>query len=270
MARPLKKGLSYFPFDVGFYEDKKIRVLRSAHGVDGVELYLRLLCGVYRDNGYYLIWNDEEDFGLMSDDTGFSEEKVRIVIDYLLKRSMLVSKFFESVKVITSRSIQLRYFEAIKSTRMKSTQHTFIEKEICLLTEDDLSELNKLSLWLKVRNNPGFSENNPSFSENNSDYSKNNPCKEEKNKENDIKENGSERNDQAPLPFLSFQKVVITNAEHEDLFCKMGAKVLERYLTKIDMYVASKGKHYSSHYATLIKWWSEDGKPFDDGLSDIV
>ena len=52
MARPIKKGLSYFPFDVDIFEDDKLFDIQYEYGPAGEAVYLRLLCLVYR-NGYY-------------------------------------------------------------------------------------------------------------------------------------------------------------------------------------------------------------------------
>lgn len=38
MSRPQKKGLDYFPFDVDFFDDKKIKVLKGRYGADGVHI----------------------------------------------------------------------------------------------------------------------------------------------------------------------------------------------------------------------------------------
>ena len=43
MARPKKNGLSYFPLDVDFFEDPKIKILRARYGRDGIVFYIYLL-----------------------------------------------------------------------------------------------------------------------------------------------------------------------------------------------------------------------------------
>ena len=53
MARPVKKGLSYFPKDVDFYNDYKIMDLLEKYGPIGVTVYDVILTEIYR-NGYYL------------------------------------------------------------------------------------------------------------------------------------------------------------------------------------------------------------------------
>ena len=53
MARPLKKGLEYFPLDVRIFRDEKIRVLSYLAGPLGEIVYIRILTMIY-ENGYYL------------------------------------------------------------------------------------------------------------------------------------------------------------------------------------------------------------------------
>ncbi|WP_106828466.1 Lin1244/Lin1753 domain-containing protein [Parabacteroides pacaensis] len=43
MARPFKKGLDYFPFNVYFLENRKIQRLRKIYGNVGLVVYLAIL-----------------------------------------------------------------------------------------------------------------------------------------------------------------------------------------------------------------------------------
>ena len=53
MAKPLKKGLHYFPKDTDFYDDYKIIDLMSVYGPVGYTIYDYILTQVYNE-GYYL------------------------------------------------------------------------------------------------------------------------------------------------------------------------------------------------------------------------
>ncbi|MCD8068499.1 MAG: DUF4373 domain-containing protein, partial [Lachnospiraceae bacterium] len=117
MARPRKAGLDYFPFDVNFFSDKKIRILKSRYGADGIELYLYLICETYK-NGYY-IQMDEDYIDLIHDELHMSSEKVMQVMKFLLERSLLDSTLFQSDTIITSLGIQRRFQEAVKSRGSK-------------------------------------------------------------------------------------------------------------------------------------------------------
>ena len=43
MPRPQKEGLDYFPLDVTFFSDPKIKILKARYGVDGIAVYIYLL-----------------------------------------------------------------------------------------------------------------------------------------------------------------------------------------------------------------------------------
>ena len=68
MARQKRDGLLYFPFDTDFfYADTKIRALQARYGSDGLMFYIFLLTEIYRENGYYIVWNaDSEDSAMAS------------------------------------------------------------------------------------------------------------------------------------------------------------------------------------------------------------
>ena len=53
MARPFKKGLSYFPLDVKFFDDPKNPRINNGSGLSRIVVYLRILTLVYQE-GYYL------------------------------------------------------------------------------------------------------------------------------------------------------------------------------------------------------------------------
>ena len=50
MARPTKQGLGYFPFDVNFFKDIKLRKLIKYQGCKATPIYTLLLCNIY-ENG---------------------------------------------------------------------------------------------------------------------------------------------------------------------------------------------------------------------------
>ena len=151
MARPTKKGLDYFPFDVGFFEDIKIKRLKWGYGTDGICLYLYLLTQIYSE-GYYIVIKNEEDFYDDINDTLLIEEgKARQIIKYCSDRSMIVEIIpggigspkaqnvpVQRVKVLTAAGIQIRYAEAMKK-RKKSISE--LKGEYWLLTEKEEAEI---------------------------------------------------------------------------------------------------------------------------------
>lgn len=117
MSRPPKAGIDYFPLDVDFFTDKKIRILKARYGADGIAIYLYLLCEIYRA-GYYIRFDDDMLF-ILSNDLGMSPDKVKQVLKFLLERSLLDSTLFQSDTILTSAGIQKRFQLAVKERARK-------------------------------------------------------------------------------------------------------------------------------------------------------
>lgn len=176
MSRPKKENLDYFPFDVDFFSDKKIKILKAKFGADGIAVYLYILCEIYH-NGYFAEY--DEDFVLMlSDFFNFSESKTRQILAYLLNRSLLVSILVESVTVITARSVQRRYQEAKKWAK----RDIFVNERIWLLQKEETEP------FIKMHPVDSFSQKNKDISEKNDNKSEKNRAKESKVKESKVKE----------------------------------------------------------------------------------
>lgn len=118
LARPKKSGLSYFPLDVDFFEDPKIKILRARYGRDGIVFYIYLLCEIYRQ-GYYIQVDDDFEY-IISDDLKMDQIKAKQVLNFLLSRSLFDNTLFQSDKVLTSAGIQRRFQLAVKERARKN------------------------------------------------------------------------------------------------------------------------------------------------------
>lgn len=179
MARPIKKGLEYFPFDVGFFSDKKIKILKSRYGADGIVIYQYLLCEIYKENGYYLVVDEDFDY-IISDDLNMESNKVKQVLNFLLERSLFDNKLFQSDKVLTSAGIQKRYQEAVK---VRASKKPIVIEKYWLLNEEETAA------YVKVTHFEGKSEKNDNKSEKNNSLSSEKVHKEKKSKVKESKEN---------------------------------------------------------------------------------
>lgn len=133
MARPRKIGLDYFPFDTDFFEDNKIRILKARYKGDGVFMYIFLLTEIYRsDNGYYIQVDEDFEY-ILSDQLFMDINKVKQVLNFLLKRSLFNDKLFSSDKVLTSAGIQRRWQlakkEAARKTPIEVGRYWLLSKE---------------------------------------------------------------------------------------------------------------------------------------------
>lgn len=178
MARPRDPGLSYFPLDVDFFSDAKIRILKARFGPDGITLYVYLLCRIYR-HGYYMEWNEDTEY-ITADELNMSCEKVKQVLRFLLERSLFNNTLFQSDTILTGAGIQNRYQEAVEAKARKNP--IIVNKDYWLLSMAETKP------WLKVVDHKGCSENNTSYSGNNGDNSGNNDTKQNKTNQNKTNE----------------------------------------------------------------------------------
>lgn len=254
MARPMKKGLDYFPFDVDFFSDRKIKRLKARYGTDGIAVYVYLICELYR-SGYCIKYNDDLILDI-SDELNISENSTRQIIDFLLSRSLFDDKLAKSDKVLTAESVQRRYQEAKKGSKREIE----VEARYWLLKAEDTYS------FIKVCLNDGFSENNHSKSEKNHSFSENNTTKESKeNKSKSKYMKGEKEPDgfaRTPEPdkqvYGEHKNVFLTDEELEKLKNKISD--YQEYIETLSRYIASKGDPYKSHFATILNWYNRDLK----------
>lgn len=115
MARPIKHGLDYFPFDVDLFSDEKMVAISGEFGIKGEITTIKLLCAVYR-NGYFIEWTEMMKFKLLKELPGVSADLLEQIIRRLVKWEFFDKDLFDSASILTSKGIQRRY-QAI-STKM--------------------------------------------------------------------------------------------------------------------------------------------------------
>lgn len=111
MARPRKDGLDYFPVDVNILSDIKTKKLIRGYGTETITILIYLLSAIYRDNGYYLQYDDDLNF-IIADEFNFEENFVEKVILKMVEVDFFNKEMFEQHKILTSAGIQKRYLKA--------------------------------------------------------------------------------------------------------------------------------------------------------------
>lgn len=166
MARPLKQGLDYFPLDT--YWSDKVKFVRAEFGVAGIGILVSLWQKIYRDKGYYTIWDDDVALLFASEiNAGFSV--VSEVVRCCLKRGIFDSETFARHGVLTSAGIQRRYLASTKR------RETALKPEISLV---------KCAEIVSARINPVYVCNNPvNVCSNATNQNKSNQIKINKNKD---------------------------------------------------------------------------------------
>lgn len=113
MARPIKKGLDYFPVDTDIFENIQIRKLKNQYKSSGFLVYFAILCDIYKKEGYFLRIFEDYLYDL-SDRMGETEEEVQKIIDYCLQINLFDRQKYDLFHILTSKSIQERYILVVK------------------------------------------------------------------------------------------------------------------------------------------------------------
>ena len=112
-GRPIKQGIDYFPLDTGFFSDVKIRKIARACGPNAASVLICLLCNIYRNDGYYIVWDEDLPF-FIADEVGVSEGCVKEVLLKAVQVGFFDVEKHSAYGILTSSGIQKRFFEITK------------------------------------------------------------------------------------------------------------------------------------------------------------
>lgn len=108
-------GILYFPVEVNLPENIAMELVEARFGLKGVAVVLKLLCKIYKENGYYLPWNPEQR-ALFSNKVGrdISEEEMQGIVDILVEKGFFDRELYGKQGVLTSAEIQEAWLDATK------------------------------------------------------------------------------------------------------------------------------------------------------------
>lgn len=202
MARPTAKGVEYFPLNVNFINDLKVRKLLLSCGAEAIAVIIYLLSTIYKDEGYYVEIHEDE-IDLIALDVNVTPEFVLEVINKACEVRFFDVNLYENFNILTSKGIQERY--------LKITER---RKNSVVITQFSL--INVYNNSVNVNNNSINVDNNPV----NVYKSTQSKVKESKEKKSKVK---SLSNDSA-------KNVYLTETEKRDCINK---KIYELYLNGI-------------------------------------
>lgn len=244
MARPIKQGLDYYPLDVGFLQDVKIRRIMRACGIQSIPVLISLLANIYRNDGYFLRWSPDMSF-LIADELGVSEGAVTATVDKAVQVDFFNANMYECYGVLTSEGIQSRFFEAASRRREVRYDARFL-----------LINVNVYKNLVNVDNNPVNVDDNPQSK-----------VKESKVKES--KEEGEKRTSAAADEIMGYyssnihpvsslvekDKLIALVETHGDAFVH---KAIERAVVR--------NKRSLAYITGILNRWEANG--YDEGISE--
>ena len=244
MARPIKQGLDYYPLDVGFLQDVKIRRIMRACGIQSIPVLISLLANIYRNDGYFLRWSPDMSF-LIADELGVSEGAVTATVDKAVQVDFFNANMYECYGVLTSEGIQSRFFEAASRRREVRYDARFL-----------LINVNVYKNLVNVDNNPVNVDDNPQ-------------SKVKKSKVKESKEEGEERTSAAADEIMGYyssnihpvsspvekDKLIALVETHGDAFVH---KAIERAVVR--------NKRSLAYITGILNRWEANG--YDEGISE--
>lgn len=114
-----KIGLSYYSIDTDRYQDIKIKRLKKRFGGLGIAIYDYILCEIYRVKGCYVEWDENRVFDV-AEYFSLPEITVTEVVDYCCNVGLFDKVILDKERVITSRSIQIRFIDISKRAKRSS------------------------------------------------------------------------------------------------------------------------------------------------------
>ena len=123
-----KNGFSYYKAETDRFLDIKIKRLKKRYGCDGYAVYQYALNEIYRVEGCYIRWTEDQMFDC-SDYWTIDEVRVQEVIDYCAEIGLFDTLIWKNQGILTARSIQNRYLDICKVSKKK----IYIPMEIMLV-----------------------------------------------------------------------------------------------------------------------------------------
>lgn len=202
MARPTAKGVEYFPLNVNFINDLKVRKLLLSCGAESIAVLIYLLSTIYKDEGYFVEIHEDE-IDLIALDVNVTPQFVLEVINKACEVRFFDVNLYNNFNILTSKGIQERY--------LKITER---RKNSVVITQFNL--INVYNNSVNVNNNL-INVNNNSINVYDNEQSKGKERKEKKSKVKSLS------ND-------SVKNVYLTETEKRDYTNK---KIYELYLNGI-------------------------------------
>lgn len=238
MARPIKQGLDYFPLDVGFLRDLKVRRIIKACGLPSISILICLLSNIYKDKGYYLQWDSDQAF-LVADDIGTSEDAVMEVVKKALQVGFFDRRMWEEYKVLTSKGIQSRYFFIAGRNQKKSISY---DARFALIS------VNTRGNSINTRVNPVNTRGNP------------------QSKANESKVNESKAKGSQPAPVSDalenafIQLTGGTNLMQMQELSELADQYTERWVLDAIRITGERGFRKLSYAKGILKDWAANGR----------
>ena len=135
MARMQTNNALYFPLDVNFFNDVKIRRLDREYPNKGPLAYIYLISQVYSDKRGYCTALSESIIFDLSDKVHIGEVEAMNMIIRMIEIGLFDREVYNKLNILTSKAIQLRFQEIVRKKGRKTAVR--VEKQCWLIAEEE-------------------------------------------------------------------------------------------------------------------------------------
>ena len=234
MSRQQKDTVEYFPHDANASNGDTLTVLQSRFGNDGYAFWFKLLEKLGSTEGHYLDCRNSNRWQLLLAKIGVNEITGVEIMNLLIEMNALDKELWGQ-KVIWCQNFVNNLTGVYRNRRRKIPQKPIITDNKAISTDNNS---------ISTDSNSPSSPHTP--------YYPKSKVKETKGK--DIKENPQIIKGK----YGEFNNVLLTDKEYQKLIERFGNQQTKDLIEKLSAYLASKGKRYKSHYATILNWQRRD------------
>ena len=272
MARPSKQGLDYFPFDVDLLDNEALDFLRERYGAIINDIYIALLCFLYKKKGYYIPYETETD---KQDCIWYIYKKIRggkypakkesipEMIEACVAQGLFSGDHYP--KIITSERAQATFYSCTVERR-----DVEVDPKKWILDDETMGRLSKKhSYYLSLHSN-SYSTEKQSYSDEKRSKSTEKPLNKSKvNKKEIYKENPEESDEiREPSPLIA----------KESDFSESAGKNRKRFipptLEEVQAYAKERGREDLAEdffdYFKTGNWYDSEGKPVKNWKQKFV
>jgi len=238
MARPIKKGLDYFPMDCD--SDDKIYELEAQLGGEGCWRLIKIWKEIYKWEGYYANWGEKQ-VEAFAKKHRYRVGNINNLVEFCLNIDLFSRKRYEQYHILTSKGTQLRYLNIAKIRPSLTVIKEYLLECTCRFIKEENIKLN--------------------FTPINSELITQSKVKESKVKEsnkNEINKCVKEKIKPVKKDYSSgeYNPIWLTEKEYQKLVDRFGKEDTDDKIDEFSNY--SKYDKYTNHYSTLLNWLKKD------------
>lgn len=127
MARPEKRGISYFNIDCD--QDDKIEYVIAKHKMEGYGVLVQIWRKIYGIDGHFCLWS-EKNIYLFAKDNGVEIAVLNDIVTTCFEEGIFNLEMYQKYSILTGSGVQKRWLKIVRDAKRKDQE---IDQKICLL-----------------------------------------------------------------------------------------------------------------------------------------